>query len=163
MLIFRTSLWPFSLADWILTDFSFVCVCVSGVGGNICSILCIHYYSTEKENSLKRLRILFSDRMQYELITRALIYSHIATRKQFRSFNGGCARLLLSKELKTLFKEINICISLNKSLYPQFNVSKQRKNALPHQSKQDQRESRKQCSSTPFFKPLLRMILTFLT
>ena len=129
-------------------------MCVSGVGANICSILCIHYYSTEKENSLKRLRILFSDRMQYELITRALIYSHIATRKQFRSFNGGCARLLLSKELKTLFKEINICISLNKSLYPQFNVSKQRKNALPHQSKQDQRESRKQCSSTPFFKPL---------
>jgi hypothetical protein len=108
-----------------------------GIGEDACSILCIHYFSENRPNSLnslKRLRIVFSDRMQYELVTRCIIYSYIATRKQLSTFDGSCARMLLSKQLRTLFSEINLSISLDKSLFDIPKVTKQQQRTVVRQN-----------------------------
>ena len=96
-----------------------------GVNTSDCSsMLCVHYYSDKTTLAVKRLRILFADRVQFELLSRCIVYSYVATRKKYSTFNGALARVLLSKDLGTLFREVNVSITLDKTLYPQFNVRK---------------------------------------
>ncbi|UPR01092.1 hypothetical protein HOP50_06g44130 [Chloropicon primus] len=111
-----------------------------GVGPDASSMLCVHYYSDKRSLCIKRLRILFTERSQYELLSRCIIYSYVATRKKLKAFDGSLARVLLSKDLGTLLREVNVSITLDKSLYPQFNVPKRATRAIGSPVREEQVE-----------------------
>ena len=81
-------------------------------GGEKSTNIVAMQYLCSRTKRVKKLRLLFKDAVEYELVTRCLLYACIASLRNYTSFNGAVARILLSKELDESLAEINNSLKL---------------------------------------------------